>query len=99
MRVIAETRTTFRSEAEAAVTDLGAKSDEIMARQPGFVSLRRYRRIGHPEVLVLVEWESLAAHQACQAAPDWAPLWPTWQKLQGSGEISFEMRLLGAVEP
>ncbi len=51
--------------------DAAAATEQIFARQPGFVSSTIHRSVDGSKVLQYLQWESQEASDACMMSPDW----------------------------
>ncbi|QDU63214.1 Tetracenomycin-F1 monooxygenase [Planctomycetes bacterium Pan216] len=51
--------------------ELSYRTIGIFSKFPGFISCHQHRSHDGTEVLSYIQWQNLAAHEACQASPLW----------------------------
>ncbi|MCO1574952.1 antibiotic biosynthesis monooxygenase [Crossiella sp. SN42] len=77
--VLEHAQLSVRPGAEAAFLDAFAQARPLITGQPGFRSLRLSRCVERPsEFLLLVEWDSVAAHEEGFRR---SPEYPRWREL------------------
>lgn len=84
MSFVAVSKVKYPEALKKEIQDVGLAMIPIAKRQPGFISIAFHQSNTSNETMMVWEWESGAAHEACMASTDWqavmeksAPLFET----------------------